>query len=40
MGENYSDTERTVLEPLNRFAADGWELADLQDYREGWDSSS
>ena len=40
MGENYSDTEHTVLELLNRFAAHGWEMADLQDYREGGDGSS
>ncbi len=26
-GENYSDTEHTVPELLNRFVADGWELA-------------
>jgi hypothetical protein len=40
VGENYSDTEQTVLELLNRFGADGWELAGLQDYREGGDGSS
>jgi len=40
VGENYSDTEHTVLELLNRFGADGWELASLQDYREGGDGSS
>jgi hypothetical protein len=40
VGENYSDTERTVLELLNRFGADGWELAGLQDYCEGGDGSS
>ncbi len=39
-GENYSDTDQTALELLNRFGADGWELAGLQDYREGGDSSS
>jgi len=40
IGENYSDTDHTVLELLNRFGADGWELAGLQDYREGGDGSS
>jgi hypothetical protein len=40
VGENYSDTEHIVLELLNRFGADGWELAGLQDYREGGDGSS
>jgi hypothetical protein len=35
VGENYSDSHQTVLELLNRFGADGWELAGLQDYREG-----
>ncbi len=40
VGENYSDNDQTVLELLNRFGADGWELAGLQDYREGGDGSS
>ena len=40
LGENYSDRDQTVLELLNRFGADGWELAGLQDYREGGDESS
>ena len=40
MGENYSDSDKTVLELLNRFGADGWELVRLQDYREGGDGSS
>lgn len=40
IGENYSDSGHTVLELLNRFGADGWELAGLQDYREGGDGSS
>jgi hypothetical protein len=40
LGENYSDSGQTVLELLNRFGADGWELADLQDYREGGDGSN
>jgi hypothetical protein len=35
VGENYSDSGQTVLELLNRFGADGWELAGLQDYRDG-----
>jgi hypothetical protein len=29
-----------VLELRNRFGADGWELAGLQDYREGGHASS
>jgi hypothetical protein len=37
---NYSESDQTVLELLNRFGADGWELAGLQDYREGGDGSS
>ena len=28
-----------MLEVLNRFGADGWELAGLQDYREAGDGS-
>ena len=40
VGENYSESDQTVLELLNRFGADGWELAGLQDYREGGDGSS
>ena len=38
-GENNSDTEHTVPELLNRFVADGWELASLPDYRQGGDDS-
>jgi hypothetical protein len=40
LGENHSDSDHTVLELLNRFGADGWELAGLQDYREGGAGSS
>jgi hypothetical protein len=40
VGEIYSDNEQAVLELLNRFGADGWELAGLQDYREGGDGPS
>jgi hypothetical protein len=40
VGENYSDSDQTVLELLNRFGADGWELAGIQDYREGGEGSS
>jgi hypothetical protein len=40
VGENYSDTHATIPELLNRFGADGWELAGLQDYREGGAGSS
>lgn len=45
VGENYSDSDQSVLELLNRFGADGWELAGLQIYREGgaghsyWDAA-
>jgi hypothetical protein len=35
LGENYSDGPETVVELLNRFGADGWELAGLQENREG-----
>lgn len=34
-GENYSDNGQTVLELVNRFGAGGWQLAGLQDYRDG-----
>jgi hypothetical protein len=43
--KNYSTSNQTVPELLNRFGADGWELAGIQDYREGpggsshWDTS-
>jgi hypothetical protein len=40
VGENYSDSRQTVPELLNRFGADGWELAGLQDYRDGGDGTS
>lgn len=40
VGESYSEGGQTVLELLNRVGADGWELAGLQDYREGGDGSS
>src|SRR5262249_7378494 len=40
LGENYSDSDQTVLELLNRFGADGWELTGIQDYREGGEGSS
>ena len=40
MGENYSGTEHPVLALLNGFGADAWELAGLQDYRDGADGSS
>jgi hypothetical protein len=45
VGENYSERGQTVLGLLNRFGADGWELAGLQGHREGgnglsyWDAS-
>jgi hypothetical protein len=34
------DSGQTVLELVNRFGADGWELAGLQDYRDGGDGTS
>jgi hypothetical protein len=40
VGENCSDSGQAVLELLNRFGADGWELAGLQDYRDGGDGTS
>lgn len=40
VGENYSDSGQPVLELLNRFGADGWELAGLQDYRDGGNGTS
>ena len=39
-GENYSDGGQAVLELLNRFGVDGWELVGLQDYRDGGDGTS
>jgi hypothetical protein len=39
VGEDYSDSDQTLIELLNRFGAEGWELADLQHYREGDDGS-
>ena len=35
VGENYCDSGQTMPELLNRFGADGWELAGIQDYRDG-----
>ena len=40
VGENYSDSNQTVVELLNRFGADAWELAGIQDYREAEVGSS
>ena len=40
MGENCSNSGQAVLELLNRFGADGWELAGLQEYRDGGDRTS
>jgi len=43
-GENFSDSEHTILQLLNRFGADGWELVAVQEHHEGqpggrnWDS--
>jgi hypothetical protein len=40
VGESYSDSDQTVLELLNRFGADGWELAGLRDCRWGGKGSN
>jgi hypothetical protein len=40
IGENYSESDQTVLELLNRFGADGWELGWPARYREGGNGSS
>jgi hypothetical protein len=40
LAETYEDRGQTVPELLNRFGADGWELAGIQDFREGGDGSS
>jgi hypothetical protein len=37
LGENFSDSGQTVLELMNRVGADGWELAGLEERREGGD---
>ena len=36
-GENFSGSGQTVLELMNRIGADGWELAGLEERREGGD---
>ena len=42
--EEYSNTNQTIPELLNRFGADGWELVGLQEHCQGeigasyWDS--
>ena len=35
LGENFSGSGQTVLELMNRAGADGWELAGLEERREG-----
>jgi hypothetical protein len=35
LGEIYSESEYTVLQPMNRFGADGWELTAVQESRDG-----
>lgn len=35
LGENLSDSEFTILQLMNRFGADGWELAAVQEHHEG-----
>jgi hypothetical protein len=37
LGENFSDSGQTVLELMNKVGADGWELAGLEERREGGD---
>ena len=37
LGENFSGSGQTVLELMNRAGADGWELAGLEERREGGD---
>jgi hypothetical protein len=37
LGENFSGNGQTVLELMNRAGADGWELAGLEERREGGD---
>ena len=37
LGENFSGSGQTVLELMNRAGAEGWELADLEERREGGD---
>jgi hypothetical protein len=39
VGENFSNSGESVVQLLNRFGADGWELAEMQDCREGGDGS-
>jgi hypothetical protein len=38
--EEIPDRDETVLELLNPFGADGWELVGLQEHREGEDGPS
>jgi hypothetical protein len=44
LGENVTESDHTVLQLMNRFGADGWELVAIQEHHEGlaggrsWDS--
>lgn len=40
LGRSYEDSGQTVPELLNGFGADGWELAGIQDFRDGRKGSS
>jgi hypothetical protein len=45
LGENFTDSGRSVLELLNQVGADGWELADREERQERggpsyWDPNS
>jgi hypothetical protein len=40
LGEDFTDGGQSVLELLNRVGADGWELADRQEYQERGDGPS
>jgi hypothetical protein len=35
LGENLSESDETILQCLNRFGADGWELTTVQERYEG-----
>jgi hypothetical protein len=40
LGSSYEDSGQPVPELLNQFGSDGWELAGIQDFRDGGDGSS
>lgn len=35
LGENFTESDETVLQLMNRFGADGWELVAIQEHHEG-----